>query len=313
MKRSSLVGLGPLALALVATPAAAGVDPLEPRHEETRELMAVVEDAAALVAERGVEAACGEFRRESSRWRQDDHYVFVLTPAGETLCHPVRPNLEGQVLLELRDPKGRPIVAGFLRELEDSEDGWVHYQWPRPGGTVFYWKTTYVRRATDPGGRELIVGSGRYQMPLERFLVVDQVEDAIALIRSEGKERAFATFLDKAGGLLFASAYVFVIDAGGILRVNNAFPENVGRDVRELADIDGKRFVREMMRVSPGDSAWVHYKWPKPGDQRPSAKSSYVRRVEIDGEEWVVGAGVYFAPEPAVRVLGPVSDPAEID
>ena len=59
------------ALASLATVLVAG-EPMEPKYEETRELMAVVSEAADLVAEEGVEAACEKFREEDSRWFHDD-------------------------------------------------------------------------------------------------------------------------------------------------------------------------------------------------------------------------------------------------
>ncbi len=301
------------ALALLAASLGA-TQPPAPKYEETRELMAAVRDAAELVVNEGIAAACEQFRVEGSRWYQDDGYVFVLGMDGEALCHPAKPSLEGRSLRELRDPKGKPIVANFIRELESADEGWVHYLWPRPKSGVFYWKTSYVRRAKDPAGRELIVGSGRYEMRMEPFFVVEQVQDAIALIRERGTEEAFAALHDKSTGFLFYNAYVFVLDEGGTLLVNNAFTENEGKDLSDLEDIDGKAFVREMLAVPPGEAAWIDYKWPRPGDTWPSAKSSYVRNVEIDGKRLFVGSGVYFGLEPKDReapAAPPESVPAE--
>ena len=287
-------------LASLAASLVAG-EPVEPKYAETRELMTLVREAADLVESEGVEAACEEFRVAGSRWFQDDSYVFVLSMDAEGLCHPARPSLEGRNLMELRDPKGRPIAGLFLRELESADQGWVHYLWPRPDERVFYWKTSHVRRAKEPGGRELMVASGRYQMQMEPFFVVEQVEDAIQLIRERGTGEAFAALRDESSGFLFYNAYVFVLDENGTLLVNNAFPENEGKDMTDLADADGKRFVREMLAVPAGESTWIDYKWPRPGDTWPSAKSSFVRNVEIDGQRLLVGSGVYFGLAPKVR------------
>ncbi|MGH9464889.1 MAG: cache domain-containing protein [Thermoanaerobaculia bacterium] len=292
-------------LALAPAGLAAETPPLE--HEESLALVALVHDAAAVLAVDGLDKACAAFRRPDSRWLHDDTYVFVLDAAGAALCHPVRPDLEGRSLLELADPKGHPIVASFLRETAGDREGFVHYQWPRPGEAVFVWKTTYVRRTRTPDSTEVVVGSGAYGLPMERAFVVEQVDDAVALIEAEG-EAAFATLRDPASGFVFGSAYVFVLDRVGVLEVNHAFPQNEGQDVRELTDIDGRPFVREMLRVPVGGSAWIHYNWPRPGDTRPAAKSSYVRAIDWQGKPLYVGAGVYFDPEPAVRHLGPASD-----
>ena len=287
-------------LATLAVGAAAAGE-VEPRYEATRELMAVVQEAADLVAAEGVPTACAQFKERDSRWFQGDDYVFVLDMDGMALCHPARPSLEGRDLTELRDPRGRPIVGLMLRELKTADGGWVHYLWPRPDQRVFEWKTTHVHRAVDPEGQELMVASGRYQMTMEPFFVVEQVEDAIQMLGERGTAEAFAALRDKASGFLFYNAYVFVLDTNGTLLVNNAFPENEGKDLSDLEDADGKPFVRDMLAVPAGESAWVDYKWPRPGDTWPSAKSSYVRNVEVDGQRLIVGSGVYFGLEPKVQ------------
>ena len=163
-------------------------------------------------------------------------------------------------------------------------------------------------KATGPDGTEVMVSSGRYQMKVEPFFIVEQVEDAIELIRSEGEEVAFARFRDPTSGFLFYSAYVFVLDEDGVLLVNTGSPEHENQNQTDLVDIDGRLFVQEMLRVPVDGSAWIHYKWPRPGDTRPSAKSSFVRRIDLDGRPLVVGSGVYFEQEPDVRDLGPKPD-----
>lgn len=278
-----------LLLLLLAAPLHA----LEPEHRETRELMAFVEDAADLVAASGPEGACASFHEDQSRWRYQEEYVFILDMDGKTLCHPAKPELEGQSTLELRDPKGRPIIQNFLRAAEDGE-GWAHYQWPRPGESTFVWKSTYVRKATAPDDRELVVGSGLYQMPMERDFVVEQVEDAAALIERDGTD-AFEVLRDPAGGFRFYDAYVFVFDEEGVQRVNAAFPDKENRNLLDLEDAEGVVIGREMLDVVHERGAgWVDYLWPKPGDTRPSKKSSYVQGVRVGETLYVVGAGVYF-------------------
>ena len=301
--RHTLILVGCLG-ALVSLSSAAEAE-REPKYEATRELMVQVREAADLVGEVGVEAACARFRERGSRWFQDDDYVFVLDLEGLALCHPARPSFEGRDQKDLKDPKGLPIVALMLRELESSDTGWVHYLWPRPDRRIFDWKTTHVRRAREPEGREVMVASGRYEMTLEPFFVVEQVDDAIQLLRERGTAEAFAALRDRSSGFLFYNAYVFVLDEDGTLLVNNAFPENEGKDLSELEDHDGKPFVAEMLAVPAGGSAWVDYKWPRPGDTWPSDKSSYVRNVEINGQRLIVGSGVYFELAPKVQPTDP--------
>ncbi len=291
------------ALALtVVLPVAADDRALD--YPQSRELVALVTDAAALVAAQGAEEACTALRRPGSRWLEGERYVFVIGFDGTAICHPARPSLDGESLLELHDPDGRPIMRNMLRELAAGEgDGWVHYLWPRPGqgktlDTVLVWKSTYIRRAEAPDGKPYVVGSGLYQMPMERAFVVEQVDDAVALIEAQGRD-AFALLRDPTGGFRFLDAYIFVIQGSGkdtgLCPVNVAFPQLEGQNILDLKDGEGKPMVREMIEVLKArDAAWIEYRWPRPGETLPREKSSYVRRVYLDGEMLVVGAGVYF-------------------
>lgn len=266
----------------------------EPEYDETRDLIDLVQDAASLVEEQGLEFACGEFREPGTRWFQDEIYIFVFDMEGNAVCHPTRPALEGQTLLELRDPFGRPIVQNLIRELSgDSDTGWVHYLWPKPDSNTFRWKTSHIRRAVEPDGRELIVGSGLYQMEMERFFAVEQVNDAVELMQESGEE-AFYTLRDRTSGFRFYDAYIFVLDPQGVMLVNVGFPDLEGTNLAALRDRNGTFFVQKMLEVEPGESAWVDYLWPKPGDSAPSKKSSYVRRVTIGERDYIIGAGIYF-------------------
>src|SRR5512147_2955808 len=80
-------------------------------HEDTRELVRLVDDAAELVRTGG-EAAFGDFRIPDSRWRQGEAYIFVLDREGKMLVHP-DPELEGTNDIDLKDINGKPIIRGL--------------------------------------------------------------------------------------------------------------------------------------------------------------------------------------------------------
>lgn len=285
------LALGCLLLGLAG--AGRAQEPSAPESDLVLELMSFVEDAAELVAEEGVAAACEQFR-EPGPWYQGDEYVFVFDLEGRTLCHPSRPELEGQSLLDLEDPLGKPIVRNMLREVAgEREQGWIHYLWPLPNKLTMFWKTSYVRLARTPEGDECIVGSGLYDIRMERFFIVEQVRDAVELLEMEG-EAAFPTLRDPSSGFLFYDAYVFVMDDAGEMLVNVAYPELEGTSVSDLEDDEGKAFVREMLeRMGREESAWVEYLLPRPGEERPARKASYLRKTEVEGRTLIVGAGVY--------------------
>ena len=292
-----------LATALIVAHAAAGAaqtasPPLTYQHEDTRALVALVDDAAALVQSRG-DAAFTEFRQPASRWRRDDTYIFVLDRAGTMLVHPDA-TMEGRNQIELRDIAGKPIIRGLIAAatVPGKPAGWYHYQWPVPGGLLPRWKSTYVRLVDAPAGPSYIVGAGVYNDRMERAFVMDTVAAAAAQVERNGTA-AFPLFHDPTGPFVAKDAYVFVIDPDGIDLVNPAFPNLEGRSLLDLKDTEGKTLVREMLQLArTSGSGWVDYMWPKPGESVSTRKSTYVTKAKF-GTQWVVvGCGVYLADAP---------------
>jgi signal transduction histidine kinase len=289
-----------IALLAVCAPGVRAQQRVEPfQHEDTRALVALVNDAAALVRDRG-RAAFDDFRLDGSRWREGERYVFVLAPDGAMLVHP-DPAMEGTNQLGLEDVNGKPIIEGLIRtatRIADRPDGWYHYQWPVPGGLLPRWKSSYVRLAEAPSGERFIVGSGVYNDRMERAFVVDAVTDAVALIEQRG-ETAYAQLRDHRGPFVVKDTYVFVISSEGIDLVNPGFPNLEGRNQLDLKDALGTPLVREMLDVArEHGSGWVDYMWPRPGEAIPTQKSTFVSKAWI-GDSWVlVGCGVYLADAP---------------
>ena len=269
------------------------------RDVETRGLVALVGDAAALVHARG-ESVLSDFAVAGSRWRQGETYIFVLDPEGTMVVHP-DPALQGRGQLALTDINGRPIIRGLLAAATTSErktEGWYHYQWPVPGEILPRWKSSYVRLVSAPSGKRYIVGSGMYTERMEPGFVVDVVTEAVERIEKNGRE-AFPLFHDPAGPFIVKDAYVFVVDMKGVELVNPAFPNLEGRSLLDLKDTQGKTLVREMLDVvNTSGSGWVDYMWPKPGESVSTKKSTYVSKAKMGGEYVLVGSGVYLADAP---------------
>ena len=268
-------------------------------NEETREIVALVNDAAGLVRIKG-EAAFNNFRVNGSRWRQGEMYIFVLDPEGNMLVHPDHA-LEGKNVLNLKDINGRPIIEGIIdvaTKFPSKPEGWYHYEWPVPGGILPRWKSTYVRLVTTPSNKRYLVASGMYNDRMERAFVVDVVRDAVAQVEKNG-EAAFSLFHDRTGPFIAKDAYIFVIDPSGVDLVNPGFPNLEGRNILEVKDKHGKKLIREMLQVvEKSGSGWVDYMWPKPGESVSTKKSAYVSKAKM-GDKWVlIGCGVYLADAP---------------
>ncbi|MDP1771219.1 MAG: cache domain-containing protein [Methylobacter sp.] len=281
------------------------------QHEETRELVALVTDAAELVRSKG-ETAFSDFRVSGSRWRQGERYIFVLDPQGGMLVHP-DPALEGKNRLDLKDINGKPIIRGLLdaaMTIPSKPEGWYHYEWPVPDGLLPRWKSSYVQLVTAPSGNSYIVGSGMYNDRMERTFVVDAVKNAVGQIEKHGAA-AFPLFHDRTGPFIAKDEYIFVFDMNGVNLILPPFPNLEGRNLLDLKDTQGKQLIRKMLElVQTSGSGWVDYMWPKPGESVSTQKSAYVTKAKM-GDQWVlVGSGVYLADAPkAVLVARTMTAP----
>jgi len=92
-------------------------------------------------------------------WINDMHPTMVM--------HPIKPELEGKDLTDIKSPTGQPIFVDFVKQIKTGGDGFVPYLWPKPGATQPVQKISYVM-GFQPWG--WIVGSGVY---------VDTVNSAI--------------------------------------------------------------------------------------------------------------------------------------
>jgi signal transduction histidine kinase len=158
------------------------------------------------------------------------------------------------------------------------------------------WKSAYVRKAVTPAGRVLLVGSGIYNLRVEREFVRLQVDAAAELLTREGREEAFRQFNDLASRYVFLNTYIFVLDLKGNALVDPAFPTLGGRSLLGFRDAVGHPVVREMIdKLSDADRAWVQYKWPLPGSRVPSRKVAYLRKVGEGDDALIVGSDFFMA------------------
>ncbi|MCI0529097.1 MAG: cache domain-containing protein [Nitrospira sp.] len=124
--------------------------------------------------------------------------------------------------------------------------------------------------------------------------IVALVDKATALIESKGKD-AFPEFKKKDSEWYEGETYIFVDDMNGTVLILPVQPELEGKNLIDMKDTNGKPWMREFIETAKTKgSGWVDYMWPKPGEEKPSKKISYIKKTKIpDGETVIVGAGIY--------------------
>ena len=258
-------------------------------YPASRQTVALVQAAVAAIAQRG-EAAIADLHGSAGA-----SSLFVLTGQGEPLALPLAASSAAAAALPNRER---------LLEIGDSEAGrgWLHDRIANPAAASPLWRSTYVERVLSPKGSPLLVGRSQLDSPIENAFLVQQVQEAAALIARRGRA-AFPALRDRQGRFVFREVYIFVLDANGVELVNPLFPALEGRNLIALQDAEGKEVIRdELLLALRNGSGWTAALWPDPRSGKPSRKISYVSRVTTpEGEILVVGAGVN---EPLAPPLG---------
>ena len=63
------------------------------------------------------------------------------------IAHPLRPDLVGKPLLQIRDNNNKPIFKELCKAGEKPHGGWVEYVWPKPGEGGVSRKISYALAA----------------------------------------------------------------------------------------------------------------------------------------------------------------------
>jgi signal transduction histidine kinase len=124
--------------------------------------------------------------------------------------------------------------------------------------------------------------------------VIAKVKEATKMITNKGQDAAFKEINNKEGKFVWKDTYVFVFDLEGTLVARAFRQQGIGQNWMNLKDQSSppKQMVKEMADVAKGKGeGWVEYMYPKPGEDAPSKKISYIYRVP--GQNLFVGAGIY--------------------
>jgi len=127
--------------------------------------------------------------------------------------------------------------------------------------------------------------------PASKDEAMAMVQKAVAAIKSEGAEKAYAEISNLTGQFVQGDLYIAVVGFDGTLLAYGAdTDEHVGDNVMDVKDSDGKEVVKERIELAKTEqSFWQSYKFINPVTKKVEPKEMYCERLE----ETVVCGGVY--------------------
>jgi signal transduction histidine kinase len=121
---------------------------------------------------------------------------------------------------------------------------------------------------------------------------VAMVKRGISYIKANGPEKAYPEISNKTGGFVDRDLYLVVYGLDGKCLAHGANAKQVGKDLLDLTDVDGKYFVKERVSLVKAKPAgfWQEYKFTNPVSKKVEPKVMYCEKL---GETAVCG-GVYM-------------------
>jgi cytochrome c len=115
--------------------------------------------------------------------------------------------------------------------------------------------------------------------------VIAQVTKAVEFYRANGRERTLAELNRRDGQFAQGMDYVDVHDLNGVCVAHPVSPDVVGQNRLDVADMHGKRFIREIVEAAKTQPAgWVSYMRENPNNGKVEKKIAY----------WAVRDGLIF-------------------
>ena len=158
MQKKLLIGMIGVAF-LIFSVASAGAEALTPELCKQK-----AQEAAALLKAEG-DAALEKIKDPSGPFRFADGkgYVWIHNLDGVMVMHPIKPALDGQGLLDMRDVNGVYLFVAMNELCEEKGEGWVPYAWPKPGEEQSSPKISYVV-LVERGDATYVAGAGMYDV-----------------------------------------------------------------------------------------------------------------------------------------------------
>ncbi|MGI9289188.1 MAG: cache domain-containing protein [Pseudomonadales bacterium] len=116
------------------------------------------------------------------------------------------------------------------------------------------------------------------------------LQEAVALLESEGAEKALSQFNDRKSRFSRGDLYIFAMDLEGSYLASGANLGLVGQNFFKQHAAAGREIDRDMLMVpNDGDRDIFEYEWLNRKTNKLETKFSYVQRIG----EIVLGVGIY--------------------
>jgi cytochrome c len=104
-----------------------------------------VNQACIMIENEGTRAF-PKFKGKGSYFIFAGTYIWINDLNGKILMHPVRPDMENQIMIGLTDYNGKLFLSEMISMAKNKGNGWVDYSWKKLNTKKQYTKLVYVKK-----------------------------------------------------------------------------------------------------------------------------------------------------------------------
>jgi methyl-accepting chemotaxis protein len=181
-------------------------------------------------------------------------YFWINDMTPRVVMHPIKPELNGTEVSNMKDPNGLAIFVAFADKVRKDKEGFVPYLWPKPGQDTPVEKLSYVKGFAPWGW---VIGSGIYiddlraelLVYIEKLAAIAGVALVLTVFLTISITRSIVSGLNKAVRVARAIAKG---DISQVIRVRNGHDE-VGQLLSAMRDMSANlRHMVGMVQESAG-------------------------------------------------------------
>lgn len=208
---------------------------------------------------------------KSFRYDNGLGYFWINNLEEVMIMHPIKPNLDGRDLTDLKDKDGVRLFVNMTKVIKTQGQGVVKYKWPNTKTNKIEDKISFIFEFKP---FNWVIGTGKYRSEIIKEYQ-DVAKNIIANLRYDN-----------------GKGYFWINDFTPNMIMHPIKPALNGKNLSNSKDSNGKLLFREMVQVAKEKGKGVvNYMWPKPGFDTPQQKISYIEAFKE--WDWIVGTGVY--------------------
>ncbi len=141
----------------------------------------------------------------------EDGYIFIYADDGTCIMHPIKPQLEGKNLINLKDANGKLVIVELIKASKRERNKFVKYLWHQPSTNKVVEKLGYAEHID---GWNWMVGSGIY---------MNSISEVIKQKQKELKQKMQKKIVDIIGLFFLILMFMSYFLYKQYLKINNSF------------------------------------------------------------------------------------------